>query len=92
MVEKKMNKKDKLKQAKLKRRKLRKQKGITKESIMQTQVKWYKNKAIVKGIITVLALALSAFGYSMSEESQEQLLNSSQEIITVIEQVDESNN
>lgn len=58
---------------------------------MQTKVKWYKNKSLVKGIITALALVLGMFGYSMNEQSQEKLLNSTQEIITVIEQVDASN-
>jgi len=58
---------------------------------MQTQVKWYKNKAVVKGIITVLALVLGAFGLTLSEESQDKLANSTQEIIEVVEQVDASN-
>lgn len=36
--------------------------------------KWYQSKGIIGGIVTILAVALGAFGYQLAPEDQTQLI------------------
>lgn len=42
---------------------------------MQKQKPWYQSKAVIGGIVAVLASIAAAFGYAVSPESQGEITN-----------------